>query len=77
MPVFSPVVAGETLKCERSEAGITDQQTGSTWSITGRATDEPLLGSQLQRVLHGDHFWFSWAAFTPDTRVWQPAGEGS
>ena len=21
-------------------------------------------------ILHADHFWFSWAAFKPDTRVY-------
>jgi hypothetical protein len=40
--------------------------------VTGRATAGPLAGRQLERVLHGGHFWFSWAAFTPQTRVWQP-----
>lgn len=72
--VFSPVLDGRELTFVRADDGVSlqDVETGSTWSITGMAIEGPLQGSQLERVLHGDHFWFSWAAFTPDTRVWQP-----
>ncbi len=71
--VFRPQVDGRRLTfARRGDAGapIADQETGSTWSVTGRATDGPLAGKQLEPVVHGDHFWFAWAAFTPDTRVW-------
>jgi hypothetical protein len=47
-----------------------DDQTGSSWSVTGRATDGPLAGAEMAVVPHGNHFWFAWAAFRPDTRVW-------
>jgi hypothetical protein len=72
--VFSPVLDGRELTFVRGDDGVSlqDVETGSTWSITGMALEGPLQGSQLERVLHGDHFWFSWAAFTPGTRVWQP-----
>lgn len=23
-------------------------------------------------VPHGNHFWFAWVAFRPDTRIWRP-----
>jgi hypothetical protein len=71
---FRPLVDGAELTFERASDGVTirDSETGSTWSVTGLAIDGPLAGSQLEPVLHGDHFWFSWAAFTPQTRVWQP-----
>ena len=49
-------------------------QTGSTWTITGRATDGELAGTALEAVGHGDHFWFAWAAFAPETRIWTPDG---
>ena len=55
-----------------SVAIITDRETGSTWSITGVATDGELTGTQLERIVSADHLWFSWAAFTPETRVWEP-----
>ena len=52
------------------DAPITDVETGSTWSITGLATDGPLAGTQLDPVAHGNHFWFAWAAFSPETTIW-------
>jgi hypothetical protein len=38
------------------------------------AVDGPLSGRQLQPVVHADHFWFAWAAFVPQTRIWAPDG---
>jgi len=73
--VYRPVVDGRTLTFERLgdiEAPITDRETGSTWSITGLATDGPLTSTQLERLVSADHLWFSWAAFNPDTRIWTP-----
>jgi hypothetical protein len=71
--VFRPEVDGQTLTFERAgKAGapIIDRETGSTWSVTGRATSGPLMGRALAPVVHGDHFWFAWAAFQPTTRIW-------
>jgi len=73
--VFRPEMDGAPLTFERpaGPAGpIVDVETGSTWSITGRATEGPLAGRKLEPVLHGNHFWFAWAAFSVGTRVWQP-----
>jgi hypothetical protein len=73
--VFRPAAEGRALTLSRPEGPggpIVDTQTGSTWSVTGRSTDGPLAGSQLEPVVHGDHFWFAWAAFSPQTRIWQP-----
>ncbi len=73
--VFRPVVESRTLTFERAggpEAPIRDRETGSTWSATGLASDGPLAGTRLEPVIHGDHFWFAWAAFSPATRVWEP-----
>ena len=30
----------------------------------------PLANSQLDPLVHGDHFWFAWAAFEPATTIW-------
>lgn len=30
-------------------------------------------GPRLEPVVHGDHFWFAWAAFAPETEIWRPA----
>ena len=48
---------------------ITDEATGSTWNILGRAVAGQLAGTQLKPVVHGNHFWFAWAAFKPDTII--------
>ncbi|MCI0346203.1 MAG: DUF3179 domain-containing protein [Chloroflexi bacterium] len=71
--VFRPVVDGRELTFIRDgseDAPITDRETGSTWSIAGVATDGELEGSRLEPVVHGDHFWFAWAAFSPETTIW-------
>lgn len=73
--VYRPVADGRGLTFERlgpPGTAITDRETGSTWSITGAATDGPLAGTQLERVVSADHLWFSWAAFNPETRIWAP-----
>ena len=71
---FDPIVDGQALTFSRtpdaaSSAGpgaFTDDQTGSTWSILGRALDGPLAGAQLQPIEHIDTFWFAAAAYDPD-----------
>ncbi|MCY3603665.1 MAG: DUF3179 domain-containing protein [Chloroflexi bacterium] len=50
-----------------------DDQTGSTWDVTGLALDGPLAGSRLAPVNHGTPFWFAWAAFNPRGMIWEPS----
>ena len=50
-------------------ATFIDTDTNSVWDIFGRAVAGELQGSQLQAVVHGNHFWFAWAAFFPDTEL--------
>ncbi|MEE8472224.1 MAG: DUF3179 domain-containing (seleno)protein, partial [Dehalococcoidia bacterium] len=69
--VFDPVVDGRRLSFEWRD-GFRDRETGSTWNIFGQATGGPLLGKAMTPVVHGNHFWFAWAAFRPDTIVYQP-----
>jgi hypothetical protein len=40
--------------------------------VLGQAISGPLAGEQLTPVVAVNHFWFSWAAFKPETRVYQP-----
>jgi len=47
-----------------------DAETGSTWTLLGRAIDGPLSGEQLQTVTHRNEFWFAWSAFFPDAPVY-------
>ena len=36
-----------------------------------QAVDGELKGTHLDPVQHGNHFWFAWAVFRPDTKVIQ------
>jgi hypothetical protein len=70
--VFERTLNGQVLTFVTNGEAITDNQTGSIWNILGQATDGELRGQNLNRVVKVDHFWFSWAAFQPDTRIYQP-----
>jgi hypothetical protein len=48
---------------------FTDAETGTTWTLLGRAVDGPLTGEQLDVVTHRNEFWFAWAAFFPEADV--------
>ncbi len=61
---YSPIVDGETLTFSANDDGtFSDEQTGSTWSITGTASAGDLAGSQLDVLEHRNEFWFAWQAF--------------
>ncbi|MFQ5614781.1 MAG: DUF3179 domain-containing (seleno)protein [Anaerolineae bacterium] len=68
--VFDPNLNGQKLTFNRNGDAIVDAETGSTWNILGQAIDGPLAGEQLTPIIHADHFWFSWAAFRPDTIIY-------
>jgi hypothetical protein len=68
--VFERRVAGRTLTFEAvGDRDFRDRETGSTWNILGKAIGGPLKGQQLVAVPHGNHFWFAWAVFRPETEV--------
>ena len=67
---YRPEVDGRALTFEVGREGIVDRQTGSVWSILGRAVSGPLEGEQLLPELAIDSFWFDWAAFHPETRIY-------
>ena len=68
--VFDPRIGGRSLQFTPDGDGrFTDVETGSTWDILGHATAGPLAGEQLVEIPHGNHFWFAWGVFKPDTRI--------
>ena len=67
---FSRALGGQQLTFSVADNGFQDVETGSTWNSFGRATAGPLEGAELMPVVSGNHFWFAWAAFKPETRVW-------
>ncbi len=70
--VFVPILDGKRLTFQPAATGFTDRETRSTWTILGQATAGALKGKRLEPVVHNNHFWFSWAAFKPKTRVFKP-----
>jgi hypothetical protein len=72
--VFDPTVGDRTLTFRATAGGIVDEQTGSTWDIFGRAASGPMAGEALRPIVSTESFWFDWAAFHPDTRIFGTDG---
>jgi uncharacterized protein DUF3179 len=64
---FSREINDEVLTFIIQDGSMIDSN-GTEWDILGRSTS----GEQLTPVVAVNHFWFSWAAFKPETRVYQP-----
>ena len=73
--VFDANLDGRKLTFAATDAtemdGFRDNETGSSWNILGQGTAGPLAGASLTPVVHANHFWFAWAAFKPDTLIYQ------
>ena len=67
---FSRILDDQTLSFRFDGESFIDDQTGSEWTVLGRATSGPLSGKELTPVVSINHFWFSWAAFRPETRIY-------
>jgi heme oxygenase len=67
--VFDATVDGDVLTFSKDGDAFTDEQTGSTWDIFGRAVDGPLEGEQLAEIPFIDTFWLTWVPADPDTRI--------
>ena len=66
-------VGDEALTFQVGENGIEDMETGTLWSVDGRAISGALAGARLEPV--GEAFvafWGAWHAFYPDTHLWGP-----
>ncbi len=72
--VFDPNLDGQTLTFRAEGDTFIDNETESVWNILGEATKGPLAGKKLVPVVHANHFWFSWGAFKPETKIYQGAG---
>ena len=68
--VFDPVVDGQRLTFKADGDGFIDEETGSVWNIFGKAESGPLQGKRLEPIIHTNHFWFAWVAFSPDTQIY-------
>lgn len=69
--VFSNKLEDLTLEFILKDKKIIDRNTNSTWNIFGEAIKGKLKGASLKEIVHGDHFWFSWAVFKPKTLIYK------
>lgn len=67
---FLATLDGRELTFMPDGERFTDAETGSTWTLLGRAIDGPLEGSQLEFAPHRNEFWFAFAAFFPNAAVY-------
>jgi len=72
--VYLAQVDGATLSFQLRDGAFVDDQTGSHWSLSGKARAGPLEGARLELFPESYvAFWFAWAAFHPETVVWRPS----
>lgn len=69
---YGRLLNDQTLTFIFSDGKFLDEQTNSEWNVFGQAVSGELKGKQLAPVVSINHFWFSWAAFKPETRIYQP-----
>ena len=69
--VFLPQLDGRRLTFKAAGSDFVDSETGSRWNVLGRAVSGELAGRRLEPIVHGDEFWFAWAAFKPATRIYR------
>ena len=65
---------GELATFVATNSGIEDVETGSRWSVDGRATSGAMkdVGAQLVPLERAYvAFWGAWAAFPRDSRLWE------
>ena len=65
---YRSTVGGTVLTFESHPDGdlFVDRETGSVWTLFGKAIGGPLEGTQLEVALHRNEFFFAFAAFFPD-----------
>ncbi|MBK8020230.1 MAG: DUF3179 domain-containing protein [Chloroflexi bacterium] len=69
--LYSRILDGETLTfMVDADGAIRDEGTGRRWNVFGEAVEGELAGKRLEPQFAAPHFWFAWAAFRPETRVY-------
>ncbi len=73
---FSCELDGQTLTFSLNEKGpenapFTDQETGTHWTLAGRAVDGKLRGKELKWVNSIQCHWYAWSSEYPATQLHQ------
>ena len=70
---YETLIAGQLLTFEVRNGAFVDLETGSQWSIDGKALSGPLVGNSLLKVPEAYvSFWFAFSQFYPNLRLWLP-----
>ena len=70
--VFSRIVNGQAFTFETALGNLKDVETGSVWSpATGQAVEGALAGTRLSAIPSITLFWFAWADYNPNTRIYE------
>ena len=72
--VFDASLDGQKLTFSLKNDRFVDDQTGTSWNILGEALEGEMAGKSLTPIVHGNHFWFAWGAFNPDTLIYKGQG---
>ena len=72
--VFLRQIDDQMLTFRAVDGGFEDEQTGSLWNLLGEAIAGSMTGRKLERIIAGEHFWFAWVVFRPETIIWSPLG---
>lgn len=73
---FHSLHEGRTLTFSIDEiapetAPFKDKETGTRWTLAGRAVDGPLKGQELAWVPSIQCYWYAWSSEYPLTEVWK------
>lgn len=69
--VFERAVDDKTLTFKKQGKDFTDNETGSTWTITGKCVKGEYKGKKLSPLRYGNHFAFAWFAFHPECEIYE------
>ena len=72
--IFDANMGGHKLTFSLQNGEFVDDQTGTVWSILGEGLEGEMAGKSLTPIVHGNHFWFAWGAFNPDTLIYRGTG---
>ena len=70
---FSRWLGDRVLRFTCDGERLVDEETTSTWDLTGRAVSGPLAGARLAFVDSLVEEWYAWAAHHPETDIAEPA----
>ncbi len=78
MAAVSPVVAGQTLTLEvrtgpNGAPAFFDKETGTRWTVEGKAEAGPLTGNEMPRLDSHMSQWYGWVSYFPHTTIYGQA----